>query len=81
MALQSTRDVDGAVSILKGGPHPNAALLWTSGVISEGQKVYAQAGETPLKKSSTGGRMQLTIDDHEEFPKYEKLWKELFQIR
>ena len=82
-------EVGGAVSILKGAPHPSAALLWARWAISEeGQRVYAQAGETPahpgvepLEKVRPAAAHMLTIDDHKEFPKYEKLWKEIFQIR
>lgn len=82
-------EVGGAVSILKGAPHPSAALLWARWAISEdGQRVYAQAGETPahpsvepVEKVRPAAAYMLTIDDHKEFPKYEKLWKEIFQIR
>jgi len=82
-------EVGGAVSIVKGAPHPNAALLWARWAISEeGQRVYAQAGETPahphvepLEKVRPTAAYMLTIDDHKEFPKYEKIWKEIFQIR
>ena len=82
-------EVGGAVSVLRGGPHPNAALLWARWAISEeGQKVYAQAGETPahpnvepLEKVRPTAAYMLTIEDIKEFKKYEKLWKEAFQIR
>jgi iron(III) transport system substrate-binding protein len=82
-------EVGGAVSILKGAPHPGAALLWARWAISEeGQRVYAQAGETPahpgvepLEKIRPATAHMLTIDDQKEFPKYEKIWKEIFQIR
>ena len=82
-------EVGGAVSVLKGAPHPNAALLWARWAVSEeGQRVYAQAGETPahpnvepLEKVRPAAAYMLTIDDVREFPRYEKLWKEIFQIR
>lgn len=82
-------EVGGAVSVLKGAPHPNAALLWARWAVSdEGQRVYAQAGETPahpnvepLEKVRPAAAYMLTIDDVKEFPKYEKLWKEIFQLR
>jgi iron(III) transport system substrate-binding protein len=82
-------EVGGAVSVLKGAPHPNAALLWARWAVSEeGQRVYAQAGETPahpnvepLEKVRPAAAYMLTIDDVREFPKYEKLWKEIFQLR
>ena len=82
-------EVGGAVSILRNAPHPSAALLWARWAISEeGQRVYAQAGETPahpnvepVEKVRPAAAYMLTIDDHKEFAKYEKLWKEIFQIR
>lgn len=82
-------EVGGSVTILKGAPHPNAALLWARWAVSEeGQKVYAQAGETPahpkvepLEKIRPAAAHMLTIDDVKEFPRYEKIWKEIFQIR
>ncbi|HXF76060.1 MAG TPA: extracellular solute-binding protein [Methylomirabilota bacterium] len=82
-------EVGGAVSIIKGAPHPNAAMLWARWAISEeGQRVYAQAGETPahpgvepLEKVRPAAAYMLTIDDIKEFPRYEKLWKEIFQLR
>jgi iron(III) transport system substrate-binding protein len=41
-------EVGGTVAILKGAPHPLAAMLWARWAISdEGQRAYAQAGETP----------------------------------
>jgi ABC-type Fe3+ transport system substrate-binding protein len=82
-------EIGGAVSILKGAPHPDAALLWARWAISEeGQRVWAQAGETPahphvesLEKVRPVATYMLTIDDLKEFPKYQKPWKEIFQIR
>jgi len=79
----------GAVSILKGAPHPNTAMLWARWAVSEeGQRVYAQAGETPahpnvepVEKVRPAAAYMLTLDDQKEFPRYEKLWKEIFQIR
>lgn len=82
-------ELGGSVTVLKGAPHPNAALLWVRWAVSEeGQKVYAQAGETPahpkvepLEKIRPATPHMLTIDDVKEFPRYEKTWKEIFQIR
>lgn len=82
-------EVGGSVMVLRGAPHPNAALLWARWAISEeGQRVYAQAGETPahpkvepLEKIRPATPHMLGIDDIKEFPKYEKTWKEIFQIR
>jgi len=82
-------EIGGAVSILKDAPHPIGALLWTRWALSEeGQQVWAQAGETPahprvepLEKVRPRTTYMLNIDDLKEFPKYEKIWKEIFQIR
>jgi iron(III) transport system substrate-binding protein len=89
LLTEGAGEVGGVASILKGAPHPNAALLWARWAISEeGQRVYAQAGETPahpnvepLEKVRPTAAYMLGIEDLKEFPKYEKLWKEIFQIR
>ena len=89
LLTEGVGEVGGAVSVLKGAPHPNAALLWARWAVSEeGQRVYAQAGETPahpnvepVEKVRPTAAYMLTIDDIREFAKYEKLWKEIFQIR
>ncbi len=82
-------EVGGAVSVLKGAPHPNTALLWARWAISEeGQRVYALAGETPahpkvepIEKIRPTTIYMLSAEDVKEFPKYEKLWKEIFRLR
>ncbi len=89
LLTEGVGEIGGSVTMLKGAPHPNAALLWVRWAISEeGQKVYAQAGETPahpkvepLEKIRPATPYMLTIDDVKEFPRYEKMWKEIFQIR
>ena len=89
MLSEGAGEVGGVASILKGAPHPNAAMLWARWAISEeGQRVYAQAGETPahpnvepLEKVRPVAAYMLGIEDVKEFPKFEKLWKEIFQIR
>jgi iron(III) transport system substrate-binding protein len=89
LMTEGVGEVGGSVMVMKGAPHPNAALLWVRWVVSEeGQKVYAQAGETPahpkvepLEKIRPTTPYMLTIDDVREFPRYEKTWKEIFQIR
>jgi len=89
LLTEGVGEVGGAVSILKGAPHPNTAMLWARWAISEeGQRVYAQAGETPahpnvepVEKVRPTAAYMLTLDDQKEFPRYEKLWKEIFQIR
>jgi iron(III) transport system substrate-binding protein len=89
LLTEGVGEIGGSVTMLKGAPHPNAALLWVRWAISEeGQKVYAQAGETPahpkvepLEKIRPATPYMLTVDDVKEFPRYEKLWKDIFQIR
>jgi iron(III) transport system substrate-binding protein len=89
LMTEGVGEVGGSAMVMKGAPHPNAALLWVRWAVSEeGQKVYAQAGETPahpkvepLEKTRPTTPYMLTIDDVREFPKYEKIWKEIFQIR
>ena len=89
LLAEGVGEIGGAVSILKGAPHPDAALLWARWAISEeGQRVWAQAGETPahphvepLEKVRPTTTYMLTIEDIKEFPNYEKVWKEIFQIR
>ncbi len=82
-------EIGGSVGMLKGAPHPNTALLWARWVASEeGQRVFARAGETPahpnvepVDKVRPANAYMLGQDDVKEFPKYEKIWKEIFQIR
>jgi iron(III) transport system substrate-binding protein len=89
MLTEGVGEVGGTVAILKDAPHPSTALLWARWITSEeGQKVYAQAGETPahpkvepVEKTRPAKIYQLTVDDVKVFPKYEKLWKEIFQLR
>jgi iron(III) transport system substrate-binding protein len=89
MLSEGVGEVGGSVSIVKGAPHPNTALLWARWAISEeGQRVYAQAGETPAHpKVEPAAKVRpdsvylLSMDDIKEFPRYEKLWKEIFGLR
>lgn len=89
LLAEGVGEVGGSVMVMKGAPHPNAAQLWVRWAVSEeGQRVYAQAGETPahpkvepLEKIRPTSPLMLSIDDVREFSKYEKIWKEIFQIR
>jgi iron(III) transport system substrate-binding protein len=82
-------EIGGSVGVLKGAPHPNTALLWARWVASEeGQRVFARAGETPahpnvepVERVRPANAYMIGQDDVKEFPKYEKIWKEIFQIR
>ena len=81
--------IGGTVTLLKGAPHPNAGLLWARWLISEeGQRIFAQAGETPahpkvepIEKILPAKTYMLSADDTKDYPKYEKLWNVIFQIR
>ena len=89
LLTEGVGEIGGSVGVLKGAPHPNTALLWARWVTSEeGQRVFARAGETPahlnvepVDKVRPANAYMLGQDDVKEFPKYEKIWKELFQIR
>jgi iron(III) transport system substrate-binding protein len=78
-----------ATAIFKDAPHPNTALLfarWVAG--QEGQKVMAAGGRTPahpkvepVDKTRTEKIYPISAADVKEYPKYEKIWKEIFQLR
>lgn len=46
-----------------------------------GRRNPAHPNVEPLEKVRPAAAYMLSIDDVKEFPKYEKLWKEIFQIR
>jgi iron(III) transport system substrate-binding protein len=81
--------IGGTVTRVRGAPHPNAGLLWARWLISEeGQRTFAQAGETPahpkvepMEKILPAKTYMLTAEDAKEFLKYQKLWNEIFQLR
>ncbi|HEV8721428.1 MAG TPA: extracellular solute-binding protein [Candidatus Binatia bacterium] len=89
LLAEGVGEIGGSVGIVKGAPHPSTALLWARWVASEeGQRIFAQAGETPahpnvdpVEKVRPAAAYMLGQDDVKEFPKYEKIWKEIFQIR
>jgi len=78
-----------AVSMLKGAPHPNTALLFTRWASSqEGQRAYALGGRTPAhpkveptEKIRPAVIYPVGVEDLKEFSKYEKIWKEIFKLR
>ena len=78
-----------ATAVFKDAPHPNAAILFAGWAASaEGQKVYAEGGRAPAHpKVPTVDAIRpeklypLGVDDIKEYPKYEKIWKEIFKIR
>ena len=88
MLTEGTGDID-ATAILKNAPHPNTALLfarWTAS--EEGQKIYAQGGRVPahpkvepVEKTRPARIYPVGEQDIKDYPKYEKLWKEIFGLR
>jgi iron(III) transport system substrate-binding protein len=88
MLTEGTGDID-ATAILKSAPHPNTALLfarWTAS--EEGQKIYAQGGRLPahpnvepVEKTRPAKVYPVGENDVKDYPKYEKLWKEIFGLR
>jgi iron(III) transport system substrate-binding protein len=78
-----------ATAVFKDAPHPNAAMLFARWAAStEGQKVYARGGRAPAHpdvKAVDAIRPEklypLGVDDIKEYPKYEKIWKEVFKLR
>ena len=87
LLTEGVGEVGGAVSVLKGAPHPNAALLWARWAVSEeGQRVYAQAGETPahpnvepVEKVRPTAAYMLTIDDIREFANTKSFGRKFFR--
>lgn len=88
MLSEGVASINGT-AIFKNAPHPNAALLFARWVASEeGQKVMAQGGRTPahpkiepVEKTRTEKTYFITASDLKEFPKYDKIWKEIFRLR
>ena len=78
-----------ATAVFKDAPHPNAAILFAGWAASaEGQKVYAEGGRAPAHpKVSPVDAIRpeklypLGVDDIKEYPKYEKIWKEIFKTQ
>jgi iron(III) transport system substrate-binding protein len=78
-----------ATAVFKGAPHPNTALLFARWAASEeGQKVYAQGGRTPahpkvepVEKTRPEKSYFVGAEEIKEWPKYEKIWKEIFKLR
>jgi iron(III) transport system substrate-binding protein len=78
-----------AVALAKNAPHPNTAWLWVRWVTSEeGQKAMALGGRIPAHpKVEPTDKVRperiyaLNAADYKEFPKYNKIWKEIFKLR
>ncbi len=88
MLTEGVASINGT-AIFKNAPHPNTAMLFARWIASlEGQKVMAQGGRTPahpkvepVDKTRTEKIYFVSADDLKEFPKYEKIWKEIFKLR
>jgi iron(III) transport system substrate-binding protein len=78
-----------ATAIFKDAPHPSTALLFARWMASlDGQKAMAEGGRTPahpkvepVDKTRTEKIYPISVADLKEFPKYEKLWKQIFRLR
>jgi iron(III) transport system substrate-binding protein len=78
-----------AVAMAKNAPHPNAAWLWYRWIIGEeGQKAMAIGGRIPVHpkveptdKVRPEKNYPITIADYKEFPRYLKLWNDIFKLR
>lgn len=78
-----------ATAVFKNAPHPNAALLFARWAASEeGQRAYAEGGRAPahpklkpIDAIKPDKLYALGADDLKDFPRYEKIWKEIFSIR
>jgi iron(III) transport system substrate-binding protein len=88
MLSEGVASINGT-AVFKGAPHPNTALLFARWIASqEGQKVMSQGGRNPAhpkveptEKTRTEKTYFITAADLKEFPKYEKIWKEIFRLR
>ena len=88
MLSEGVASINGT-AIFKGAPHPNTALLFARWIGSlEEQKVMAQGGRNPahpkvepVEKTRTAKTYFITASDLKEFPKYDKIWKEIFKLR
>ncbi|HXV78894.1 MAG TPA: extracellular solute-binding protein [Candidatus Binatia bacterium] len=78
-----------ATALAKGAPHPNTALLFARWAASEeGQKVYAEGGRNPahpkvdpVEKIRPAKIYPIGIAEIQNWKKYEKIWKEIFNLR
>jgi iron(III) transport system substrate-binding protein len=88
MLTEGVASINGT-AVFKNAPHPNSALLFARWVASqEGQTVYAKGGRNPahpkvdpVNKTKTEKAYFITAADLKDFPKYEKIWKEIFKLR
>ncbi|HEY7322091.1 MAG TPA: extracellular solute-binding protein [Candidatus Binatia bacterium] len=78
-----------ATALAKGAPHPNTAWLFALWAASEeGQKVYAEGGRNPahpkvepVDKIRPAKIYPIGTEEIKDWKKYEKIWKEAFNLR
>jgi iron(III) transport system substrate-binding protein len=78
-----------ATAVFKNAPHPNTAMLFARWAMSqEGQKAYAEGGRTPahpkvepVEKTRPEKIYAIGAPEIKEWPKYEKIWKDIFKLR
>ena len=88
MLTEGVGSINGT-AIFKNAPHPKTALLFARWISSEeGQKVMSEGGRTPahpkvepVEKTRPEKSYFISVADIKEFPKYEKIWKEIFRLR
>jgi iron(III) transport system substrate-binding protein len=88
MLLEGVAAISGQ-AVFKDAPHPNAAWLFARWVASEeGQTAYAQGSRNPahpkvdpVEKTRPHRIYPLVVADYKDFPKYEKIWREIFGLR
>jgi iron(III) transport system substrate-binding protein len=76
-------------AVFKDAPHPHTAVLWMRWVTSEeGQQAYAEGGRTPAHpkveprdKTRPDRVYALSPEEVSNLGKYERPWKEIFQLR
>ncbi len=78
-----------ADALAKDAPHPNSAQLfyrWSAS--EEGQKAYAAGGRLPphpkvepVEKIRPATLYPIGTEEIKQWPKYEKVWKEIFKLR
>jgi iron(III) transport system substrate-binding protein len=76
-------------AVFKNAPHPNTAMLFARWAMSqEGQKAYSQGGRTPahpkvepMEKTRPEAIYAIGAEEIKEWPRYEKIWKEIFKLR
>ena len=78
-----------ATAVFKNAPHPNSAWLFHRWAASdEGQKTFGIEGRVPANpKIAPAEPIDVTTiyslgeKEYREFPKYEKIWKQIFNLR